>query len=642
MATSKLLRSVAAIFKPPFIGLGAVVWLYFAWCFLVHPHSPILHGAFPDPDDYMYLTHTLDWLKGQSWFDTIQHRLNPPDGVLIHFSRITELPLALLILPLHFIGFSWVSASIITAAIWPLVLLAAMLTTLKWLGESFIPRDWTRVTAYVALFATPLMYKYSPGQVDHHGLTALTTALAFGCTTLMMQKTEKHIWGVGAGFFLALGQVVGLETLPWLLLLSGWIGLWMMVKGNVASRIGLVFGLTLYITSALFLFITKPLSAWFDPNCLSFSIIYVILAGQIAVCCAGVALASQARFVWFRYAVGILLSGLAAIFFLARFPELLAGPYGAMDKSLAKLMFDNIIEAAPLVKSELSFVSLVLRILFPLLALGASARFALRAKKGEKGWLWLLTFLLILTAIVLSIFYQVRFILYAALFSIVPLTEMLRRSLKWAATRWRSRKLFAAEVGLILLVGPLPAVLLPALTDGRTFNQGILLFPVVSHTSSCNSFALEPLLNLAQYFGDKQHVVMNTLDEGPELLFRTNHFILSAPYHMNIKGTLDSTRFFTTSNPEEAKQIARERRADLVVMCGKLSTIYASKVDASPSIDESGKPILEPTATFAEQLVDGKVPNWLKRFEFPILGDYMIFEVKLDGMKQTKEKTKAD
>jgi hypothetical protein len=73
MSKPSFFAPLAAVFRPPFIGLGAVVWLYFVWCFLVHPHSPILRGDFIDPDDPMYLAHALDWLKGQSWFDTVQH-----------------------------------------------------------------------------------------------------------------------------------------------------------------------------------------------------------------------------------------------------------------------------------------------------------------------------------------------------------------------------------------------------------------------------------------------------------------------------------------------------------------------------------------------------------------------------------------
>src|ERR1700761_6319831 len=91
---SGISRFFAAIFEPPFYGLPFLIWGYFVWCYLVYPDSAILHGSLPDSDDYMYLDQVLDWLRGQSWYDNVQHRLNPPEGVPIVFSRLTEFPMA--------------------------------------------------------------------------------------------------------------------------------------------------------------------------------------------------------------------------------------------------------------------------------------------------------------------------------------------------------------------------------------------------------------------------------------------------------------------------------------------------------------------------------------------------------------------
>src|SRR5580658_5589566 len=86
-------RALAPMFRPPFDGLWIACLLYYFWCFLVHPQGQILRGNLPDPDDYMYLDQLLDWLKGQGWYDHIQHRLDPPEGGLIHFSRLPMIPM---------------------------------------------------------------------------------------------------------------------------------------------------------------------------------------------------------------------------------------------------------------------------------------------------------------------------------------------------------------------------------------------------------------------------------------------------------------------------------------------------------------------------------------------------------------------
>ena len=50
-----------------------------------------------DTDDAMRLTEVRDFLAGQNWFDLVQHRLNTPYGGLIHWSRLIDLPEAVVV-----------------------------------------------------------------------------------------------------------------------------------------------------------------------------------------------------------------------------------------------------------------------------------------------------------------------------------------------------------------------------------------------------------------------------------------------------------------------------------------------------------------------------------------------------------------
>ena len=619
---SSFVRALAAAFRPPFAWLGLVVWSYFVWCFLMHPQTAILRGDFVDPDDTMYLTHILDWLKGQSWFDTVQHRLTPPDGTPLHFSRLTELPIAAIIWPLKQAGLDWTAAATIAAAFWPLVLFAGMLATLRWVARAFMSSSWAGVTAYVALFASSVLFVFGPGEVTHHGLALLLVALSFGFTVRMLQEPSNVRWGLGAGLSMALGLAIALETLPWILILSASLGIGMMFRGAKAAMSGLVFGQTFYFVSAAILAITTLPSAWFKVNLLSYSVVYVILTGIIAICCAGVALASQTRWAALRYIAGIGLSFSLAALFLSHFPELMAGPYGGMDKSLAKLMFTYIGQAVPLIRGASSVTEFFLQILFPLLGLGA-ALFFLNQAQNKNVWPWFLTTVLLIATLFLTIYGQYRAINFAMLFSIVPLAAFLHHSLGWAANHWQGRKLFAAELGLILLVGPLPSVLLPALNDSRPFNTGVLLFPVPNDDNKkCQGHAIWDMLALPSYYGDRPRVIMNTTNDGPDILFRTPHSVLAANYHTNVTGNLDAARFFTTTTPDEAKKIAQDHHVDLIVMCGVLSSLYKTPFLSTPSENKKTEP------TFAEQLVADQVPDWLKPVKDPLLGDYRVFEMK--------------
>ena len=51
-----------------------------------------------DTDSAMRLAGVRDLLHGQAWFDTSQHRLNTPYGLSMHWSRLVDAPLALLML----------------------------------------------------------------------------------------------------------------------------------------------------------------------------------------------------------------------------------------------------------------------------------------------------------------------------------------------------------------------------------------------------------------------------------------------------------------------------------------------------------------------------------------------------------------
>ena len=87
------------------------------------------HGLALDTDSAMRLAGVRDLLHGQAWFDTGQHRMNTPYGLPMHWSRLVDAPLALLML---------VSEGFALRA-WPLALFAGVLFLLarlaaRWAG----------------------------------------------------------------------------------------------------------------------------------------------------------------------------------------------------------------------------------------------------------------------------------------------------------------------------------------------------------------------------------------------------------------------------------------------------------------------------------------------------------------------------
>ena len=623
---SRLFQPLAPLFRPPFEGLWLLVVLYYGWCFLVFPHSQILRGNLPDPDDYMYLTQVTDWLNGQAWFDNIQHRLNPPLGVPIHFSRLAQLPMAAFILLFKMCGLPSRGAATLTALLYPLFLLSGLLLAMRALALHFVPKSWAGVSAYICLFSTGLMYLFMPGHVDHHGLIVLIVTLSLIAALGMMKKPDNPYFAIMAGLLLAFGLAVALEILPWLLLISIFLGLWAAKNSGKAALSGLVFGLTLYLASFAFLVFTRPFTDFMAPDVLTYSIVYVMLTGGIAVTFAGLA-ASGSQKIVVRFLCGASLALISGFLFLHHFPELIAGPYGGMDPELAQMMLGEIDEAKPLINIEASLLGVATHVAGAFLALFASIYFFWRAPAKER-WKWGLMLTLLAAALLLTLFYQFRFMGCLGMMSVIPLTVSLYRGWEWIGFNYRGRKKVFAEIFLLLLVGPLPSVLFPALIDGRSFNVGIFLFPVDSSVARtpCDTYVLEKILNSPNLYGDRPRLIMSNMGQGPELLFRTKHMVLSAPYHMDVTGNIDTTRFFSTPYVSEAEAIARRRHVDLIVACRYVPDFYTR---APQNLHEAKGQVVgqDFSPHFIELLMTGGAPSWLKPVRFRGLSNFVIYEV---------------
>src|SRR5262245_19436211 len=83
----------------------------------------------------MRLVRVRDLLGGQGWFDSVQHRLNPPDGVPMHWARWVDAAIAAPI-PLLTPMLGQQNAEITMAFVWPLALLgASVFLAIKVAGE---------------------------------------------------------------------------------------------------------------------------------------------------------------------------------------------------------------------------------------------------------------------------------------------------------------------------------------------------------------------------------------------------------------------------------------------------------------------------------------------------------------------------
>lgn len=168
----------------------------------------------PDTDDAMRLVQIRDLLAGQGWFDMSQHRLMPPNGAGMHWSRLVDAPLAGLI----GLAAPWLGRPLaegLVAALWPPALLGLCLVLIY---RAVRPRFGFRA-ALLALFVATQTASFGGlfafGRIDHHNVQAL---LVLGLGLALTGADRPGLRGTLAGIAAATSLAVGLEALPFLAL----------------------------------------------------------------------------------------------------------------------------------------------------------------------------------------------------------------------------------------------------------------------------------------------------------------------------------------------------------------------------------------------------------------------------------------
>jgi hypothetical protein len=116
----------------------------------------------------------------------------------------------------------------------------------------------------------------------------------------------------------------------------------------------------------------------------------------------------------------------------------------------------------------------------------------------------------------------------------------------------------------------------------------------------CRIEPISDVLNDPDGLGATPLIIGGLLDHGPEIVYRTPHSVVGAPYHRNGGGIFDSYRMLATTDDSESRAIVNRRGVDLLIVC-------PSAGERGFFTQESGK------STLYQRLLDDKVPDWLSR-----------------------------
>ncbi len=541
-----------------------IFWLAFAGAALAaHLLNPGLFQRH-DPDSLMRLVQVRDLLAGQGWFDLVQHRLNPPDGISMHWSRLIDAPLAGLVL----LGSLFGDGEAFATAIWPLLLLlglmAAALSTARALGgrAAALPPLLLSLTSFAPLLL------FLPTSIDHHNaqLVLLMATLA-----MALRLPARPICGLAAGLFSALSLAIGLEMLPYVALVGAFIGLRWAATGE-GARFTSLFGLGIGLAPAALTLAVAPPEAALACDALSWAYALPAAAGGCGVVVLATTFGARSGAASRLLGLGVLAAATGATVLLVS-PECLAGPYGSVSPQLRALWLSTIAEAQPLLAfAPREPVSAIGMLGAPLIALAVALRGAWR-ETGESALLWALPGCLIALAIVMS-FWQVRTLPAGNALAIPVLGAWLadiaaRRRIASLRPLRHALPLIGAFVlamPLVHLAGGWVAIRALALATGiepieRADVPPAALAGLSAAQTDCLDASARDLL--AEVPAGQ---VLAPVFYGSAVLALSKHSAVAAPYHRGGEAILDAIRALGIA-PDDARAIIAARGVDYIAIC---------------------------------------------------------------------------
>jgi hypothetical protein len=553
-------------------------------------------GEFFDSDDAMRAVQLRDLLAGQGWFDLTAHRVDPPAGLLMHWTRIVDVPLAALDLFFR-LFLAPEMAERATRLVFPFACLAALFALAARAarvleGEPEGSRSKGRAmdrepsgslysaAAILAIglvfLSAPSLGQFAPGRIDHHApqIVLLMATLLFFARGLD-PATPRAMLGAAAA--MALSVAISLENLPFFIAPLAAAASLLVVEGARARARVACFALGLMIFfPACFVMVVAP-SRYGVLACDAFSAVH-LMAFLIGAAGLGALAIAAPRLATLRgRALGVALIGAAALAsVLLTAPACLGNPLGGLDPLLRALWLSHVTEAKPLAAFADDPATLAATALPVLLGLAAALCLAWRAR-GVARWRWAATSVAIAFGLAAAL-WQIR-----VFSSVTPLAMVALACAVAAATRPLGYspllRSLAASVAA-LAVSPLGLAL--ALQSDRDEA------PRASKRACLEAAAFSPLADLAP------GRVVAPIDMGAHLLAFTPHSVFAAPYHRNNRGDRLAVDAFLAP-PEEAERLLRAAGADLVLWCGGGETAAA----------------LEARAGLAAALARGEAPSWL-------------------------------
>lgn len=558
--------------------------------------APEIHRntALLDNDSVMRLHMVQNWLAGQGWFDTTAYRLMPPDGVLMHWSRYIDAAIGGLIVVLSWV-FPPLLAQTIAISAWPSVLAVVMVLIIG-LGTRRLIGVEAACFAMLAAAIWPFTshFYFLAGLIDHHNVQVVMIVLiTFAIIWPARPVRSGIIAGIAAGFALA----IGLETLPYILL----VGALLFVRANLAvtqdaDRLLAVFCLALLGAALLFWLGQTPQSRLTAQVCDQLGLPVLALIGIAAVASILPMLVLRGKMLP-RLGLGVALVALGCVAAWPLLGPCLAGPYGSLPVEVQEIIRSGIIEAKPALsyaRGDLfGYINMALPVAGSLVLAAYFWRKMPVATLQDRQRRDVIGQLMILSLVgIIASFSQIRLLLMSA----VAVPVLTGFALAFFLRRYLASR---APNDAIALMGLAIVLIAPTVLEAPI--KAFLPNPppaTSSQDTTCRDSAMLQGLNVMP-----PAIFLAPMNLGPVLLLETHHSSLSGPYHRSPDAFANGYLPFNMAQPALRDYIARTN-ATHILLCG--GTTYG--------------------VGFARDLVGGATAEWLT--PVPVdAGDLLVFEI---------------
>ncbi len=569
------------------VRIWLLLWIAVSAVLIVTGWDNITTRSGWDPDDQLRMVQLRDFLNGQSWFDITQYRMNAPDGAPMHWSRFTELPLALIIVLLSpFIGQA--GAEMAAGTIVPLIGLGLTALLLGQIATRLAGR-YAGITAVLLTFLSPaILMQFRPMRIDHHGWQILMACLALA--TIFWPHRQRA--GIVLGLALAAWLHISLEGAPMtaaFFVLLGWRWIFEKAQGRRLFWTIISFALASFI-----LFFSTQRSGIFAATyCDTISPPHIFAIG-IAALIMLPAIAAVPRDWRIRLAAGALAGIAAAGILLSLAPQCAGGAFATLDPLVREYWYARINEGLPVWHQDFDSYGVLLAApicgVFALAVLWRSARKEHKVNLRIAGFFLLYAFILALLVF--------RTVSVTSAYAIPPVAALI--VMLFANYRTSNNAVHRVSMVALMLALLVPGALIGNVTSAIKPASA----PVPAKVAGEPKLDCESAASVSALAAIEKTQFVAPFDMGPMILLTTPHSVLASSHHRNERAMHDHIEIFR-SQPAAARAILNRRGITHIAAC-------------PDEAEMKGYAKTDPTGLWAN-LAKGNAPDWAK--PLPDAGD---------------------